>query len=69
MRCEILQTLENGQVSYIGSEEASEDFPVDTTASFMCDYGYSLNGSNSSVCQTDGNWDPQSPTCDQSIFF
>ena len=35
----------------------------DTTAYFECYLGYSLNGSESRICQSSGNWSQQTPTC------
>ena len=32
-------------------------------ASFVCNDGYTLTGSESSACQTNGTWDQQTPTC------
>ena len=40
---------------------------VDTMASFSCNHGYSLSGSDSSICQTSegGTWNKQTPSCIQ----
>ena len=48
----------------------SEDldfYYVDTMASFACNFGYSLSGSDSSICQDSegGTWNEQTPSCIQ----
>ena len=58
-------TLTNGIVSYDVSAE-NERYPAGATASFSCNYGYSMSGSTSRTCQTSGNWEQQLPTCSQS---
>ena len=40
-----------------------------TVASFVCHSGYFLNAGESSICQDQGNWNPQMPTCHQSIII
>ena len=42
---------------------------MDTVASFICHSGYFLNTRNSSICQNQGNWNVQMPTCHQSIMI
>ena len=36
---------------------------VDTTAYFECYLGYFLNGYDSIICQSSGNWSQQIPIC------
>ena len=67
--CEALQDLANGDISYNESNVESVRYPVSTMATFTCDYGYILNGSDSSICQDSLNWDQQTPTCDQSMVL
>ena len=38
-------------------------------ASFICDDGYKLSGSNFSVCQTSKTWSEPTPSCTQSNFY
>ena len=59
--------MENGQTNYNKSPVTNGEYPVDTTVSFTCNYGYMRTGSTSSTCQTSGNWTEQSPTCMQGI--
>ena len=40
-------------------------YPVDTVASFICNNGYNISGSPSSICQSSGNWNQQTPICNQ----
>ena len=51
----------NGQVEPMGLSNGQ--YLVDTTVTFTCDSGYSLQGSASSTCQVSGIWDPLPPTC------
>ena len=62
--------LVHGQASYNTSRIpylGSRYYPG-TMASFTCDDGYSLSGSESSICQASGDWDPI-PTCGNDILF
>ena len=63
-------TIENGQVTYNASGLTAEDvefYYVNTMASFSCNPGYSLSGSDSNICQTfgGGTWNKQMPECFQ----
>ena len=46
----------------VGDEEF---YYTDTMASFSCNPGYSLSGSDSSICSTSmgGIWNEQTPSC------
>ena len=55
--------LTNGEVTYNLQPTMTGGYPIDTAASFMCSSGYDLSGSNSSICQTSGNWREEIPTC------
>ena len=59
-------TLTNGAVSYNSHPASVARYPVDTVATFSCNHGYSLSGSTSGTCQTSGNWNQATPTCNQS---
>ena len=48
-------SLPNGEVNY-DPESINGEYPMGTIASFTCNYGYNLNGSNSRTCQISGNW-------------
>ena len=68
--CESL-SIDNGQVNYnvSGVTDGNSDYYyVDTMASFLCNPGYSLSGSDSTICQTSegGTWNEQAPSCIQS---
>ena len=52
-------SLENGQISY-NDTKVNNEYHVDTVATFTCNYGYSLSGSES------GNWNKETPTCNLS---
>ena len=62
--------VENGQVNYNATGVTAADvefYYVDTVASFSCNSGYSVSGSDSSICQTfeGGTWNEQTPVCIQ----
>ena len=53
-------TPQNGQINPLGHNGVYHE---NNTVFFSCDYGYKLNGTNSSTCQADGTWDPQPAIC------
>ena len=57
-------SLSNGQVTY-NLVSMNGQYPVGTTASFTCDSGYNVVGSNSITCQPSGTWNQQAPNCEQ----
>ena len=59
--------LENGHVDYNSSTVKDEFYHVGTVASFKCNDGYGLSGSQSSLCQASGIWDKETPKCDNEI--
>ena len=56
-------SLENGELDYNKSSVTNGEYPVDTMAYFMCNYGYATSGAHSTVCQTSGTWDEETPIC------
>ena len=58
-------SLVNGQITYNKPAVSNGKYPVDTTISFTCNYGYRRSGSTSGTCQTSGTWNQQPPTCTQ----
>ena len=60
--CEAL-SLVNGQIDYSDSALTAGEYPVDTVASFTCDFRYYLSGAGSITCQTSGKWNAESPMC------
>ena len=63
--CPPLENLLNGQFSYSPSQEN----PIGTVATFICDQGYLLDGNSTRVCMDDdradtiGVWSGEDPTC------
>ena len=51
-------TIENGLTTPSKSVYLRDDIIY-----FSCDYGYSLSGSNTSTCQSSGQWQPHIPSC------
>ena len=39
------------------------------TASYTCDFGYTLEGEDSRICQIDGNWSGSQPDCTLDALF
>ena len=67
--CSPLNVPANGEINYNKAPVADGGYPLDTVASFSCDYGYSRSGSSSRTCETSGNWNHQNPTCNQSKLY
>ena len=59
--------LTNGQVTYDQDTETNGEYSVGTIAAFICSHGYSLSGSDFSVCKTSRSWNQQVPACNLSI--
>ena len=60
-------SLGNGRVNY-NKSPVNGAYPVHTTASFQCNVGYYLQGSQSSICLADGSsgqWNKQTSRCMQ----
>ena len=58
--------LANGAVNYDASP-VNGGYPEGTTASYSCNYGYSLSGTRTRTCHNSGNWDQQqTATCNRS---
>ena len=60
-------SLPNGFVNYTTTVE-NGGYLVDTVASFLCDFGYYLNDTNSRTCQASGNWNEQTPICEGYLY-
>ena len=58
--CDNITTPDNGSVVVSGYSESS-------TATFSCDEGYSLNGSEILHCGSDGQWSQDEPTCEGKL--
>ena len=59
-------SLQNGEVEYDSTAVSDNRLIVGTRASFTCQGGYSLSGSNSSTCDNSGHWSESTQTCNQS---
>ena len=60
-------SLVNGHVTYteLWLRNGALVRPLDSVASFTCDHGYRLTGSNSATCQQSSMWDQEISTCTQ----
>ena len=46
-----------------------ESYHVYTMASFSCNHGYSLSGSDSSICLDSKTWSKPAPSCLQGVSY
>ena len=61
--------MANGQVNYNQQQVINlmnERYHIDTVATYTCNDGYSLSGSESNTCQASGNWEHDLPTCESN---
>ena len=58
-------SISNGEISY-NKSPVNGRYPVDTVATSSCHHGYLLTGSSPITCQTSGNWNQQTATCNHS---
>ena len=65
--CEAL-SLVNGQIDYTESSLTNGEYPVDTVATFTCDFRYFLSGSESVTCQISGEWNAKTSICKSNCF-
>ena len=61
INCGTPSELDNGAVTFTSTTFQSQ-------ATFTCDSGYSLEGSSSRTCQSDGTWSGQTPVCNRGIY-
>ena len=57
VECGTLNATTNGQVNHTAGTTFGH------TATYSCDTGYTLEGSSTRTCQTDGMWSGSEPTC------
>ena len=55
--CRTLNTTTNGQVSHPNGTKFGQ------TATYNCNTGYNLVGDSTRMCQADGMWSGNEPTC------
>ena len=60
--CSSPPTLTTGQV------DTSSGTTFGSTVTYTCNTGYTLTGSSSLTCGSDGNWSPVSPTCESKLL-
>ncbi len=57
--CGALRVVTNGVV------DTSSGTTFMNTATYTCDTGYMLNGTDTRTCQSNAMWSPDEPTCDR----
>ena len=60
-----IDIIQKVQISFNELPQINLGYIVNTTASFSCNHGYILNGSESSTCETSKNWSQPAPICEQ----
>ncbi|XP_030583090.1 uncharacterized protein LOC115778870 [Archocentrus centrarchus] len=58
VRCPLLEAPENGYINCSSSESI-----YNSQCSFTCDQGYTLEGHEQLICDHNGNWTGEKPTC------
>ncbi|XP_060890783.1 P-selectin-like [Labrus mixtus] len=58
VRCPFLKELEKGEINCSNSEQE-----YNSHCSFICSQGYSLEGHDLLICDRNGNWTGEKPTC------
>ncbi len=66
----MLDLIQNGQIIY--SPDTTAPFEFDTNATYSCNDGFFLEGSEQSVCDGDGSsvngqWDASPPRCTRKL--
>ena len=61
LTCSVLDDPTDGSVQY-----SSVD--VGSVAEYTCNEGFLLEGATTRVCQTDGSWSGDTPTCRRGLF-
>ena len=57
VRCPTLSNPSNGRVSQQGDRPGAR-------ATYVCNSGYELDGASSRICQNNGQWSGEAPTCE-----
>ena len=60
--CGVLDDPENGEVSLSGTTLGSK-------ATYSCNDRYVLEGESTRVCQSNGKWSGEAPTCERKSCF
>ena len=64
----LLNKLQNKlQINYNQQKRPDGKYPVYTVATYTCNDGYVLSGSDSNTCQTSGDWQQGNPNCNRGI--
>ncbi len=62
MICDELDSPDNGTVVFSDLSRA-----LGTIATYSCNEGFRLNGSETRECGGDGEWTEEAPTCDRTL--
>ena len=62
--CPIFTQLNNGMINCSLGEDRVHSY--EDTCNFTCNIGYGLTGSETKICQSDGNWSGSDNVCSRS---
>ena len=60
--CSALDDPTDGSLQYSSVDVGAE-------ARYSCNEGFLLEGAPTRVCQTDGSWSGEAPTCERGLFY
>ena len=63
MDCGTLANPANGQVSHTAGTTFEQN------ATYICNMGYNLEGDITRMCQANGNWSGDAPTCQRTFLL
>ena len=63
----MLNSPMNGMMSCSLGDDGVSSY--EDTCSFTCNTGYELTGSDTRICQSDGNWSNADVMCNRGIHF
>ncbi len=66
-QCPVLAPIPNGAISY--GPDMMADFDVGTLATYSCDRGFVLFGSETQLCIGGGIWSKEPPECQRKIHL
>ena len=65
--CPSLTDPNNGVINCLLGDDGVSSYG--DTCSFTCDNGYELTGSDTRICQSNGNWSGSDATCERGVYW
>ncbi len=66
-QCPALEPIPNGTITF--APDMMTDYDVGTVATYSCDFGFILVGSEAQLCIGGGIWSGQPPECQRKIRY